>query len=102
MRVIVRNTAVLLSGRCHCARFAGKHHLILRHARLTWRSSWTYLIRFLRRSRMTCWLALVCWPRLSTLTRCTLLALPTLTLGKGRIHITVDVPRFVIVVTAII
>lgn len=99
MRVNVRNTAVLLSGRCHCARFAGKHHLIMRHARLTWCSSWAYLIRFPWRSRLTWWLALVCGTRLPTLTRCTLLALR---LRKDRIHITVDVPRFVIVVTAII
>jgi hypothetical protein len=68
------------------------------HARLTGRPGWTCLIRVTWRSRLVR-LPLTCRPRLSPLTRRTLLALR---LGKRGINVAVDVSRFVIVVTAII
>ena len=97
LRVNVLRAAVLLIGHSHCNGFAGKHHLILGRARLTWWSRWARLTRVTRWSRLTR-LTLTFRPRLCALTRCALL---TLRFGESGIHVTVYVPRFVIIVTAI-
>jgi hypothetical protein len=97
LRINVVHAAILLLGRCNRSRFACKHRLIVRQARLTWWSGWTRLIRVAWRSPLTR-LPLPCWPRLPALTRRTLLPL---CLGKRGINVAVHVPRFVIVVTAI-
>ena len=85
LRINVLNAAILLIGRCNRSRFARKHRLILWHAGLT---RWSRLTR----------LALTCGPGLSALTWRSLLPLR---FSKRRIHVTVHVPRFVIIVTAI-
>ena len=100
MRTNVLNAAILLIGYGHRTWFARKHRLILWHAGLTRWSHWTCLIRVAWRSCVTR-LALTlacCGPRLSTLTWRSLLPLR---FSKRRIHVTVHVPRFVIIVTAI-
>lgn len=97
----VLHAAVLLIHcwhRCNRTGLPCKHPLVLWHTGLTGGPRWTCLIRVARRSRLTR-LALTCRPRLSALTRRTLLALR---FGKRRINVAVYVPRFVIVVTAII
>ena len=104
LRIDVLHAAVLLSGSCDRSRFTSQYRLILWHARLTRWSCWARLIRVAWWSRLTGLLACTYGTRLSTLTRCALLALLTLLaagLGKRGINVAVDVPRFVIVVTAI-
>ena len=100
MRINVLNAAILLIGRCNRSRFARKHRLILWHAGLTRWSRWTCLIRVAWRSCLTrLALNLACRrPGLSALTWRSLLPLR---FSKRRIHVTVHVPRFVIIVTAI-
>lgn len=93
----VWRAAVLLIRHGRYTGLARKHLLILDHARLPGWSRWACLIRVTRWSRLSR-LALTSGPRLSTLTRCPLLALR---FSKCGIHVAVDVPRFVIIVTAI-
>ena len=100
MRINVQHAAVFLIGHDRRTGFACKHRLILWHLGLTRWSRWTCLIRVARWSRLTR-LALTlacCGPGLSTLTWRSLLPLR---FSKRRIHVTVHVPRFVIIVTAI-
>lgn len=93
----VRHAAVLLIGHGHRTGFASKHRLILWHTGLTWWSGWTCLIRIARWSRLPR-LTLTCRPGLPALARRTLLAL---CLGECGINVPVDVPRLMIIVTAI-
>lgn len=99
LRINVQHAAVLLIGHDRRTGFARKHRLILWHAGLTRWSRWTSLIRVTWRPRLTrLALTLTYGPGLSTLTWRSLLPLR---FSKRRIHVTVHVPRFVIIVTAI-
>ena len=100
MCINVVNASILLIGHGDCARFTRTNRLIFWHAGLTGWPRWACVIRVTWWSRLSR-LARSGGPRLPGLARRALLALPTLILGECRIHVAVDVPRFVIVVTAI-
>ena len=97
LRINVLRGAFLLISNDHCTGFARNHRLILWHARLARWPCWARLIRVTGRSRLTGLLPR--WSGLSALTWRTLLALR---FCKRGINIAVYVPRFVIVVTAVV